>query len=234
MISNEVDFDPYRKQLAQRSRVQIPGFLQDDAAEQLRNCLQRDVPWTLAECSGGPQRTIPAAEYQAMSEAERQALLRAAYEAARNQFQFVYDSYMMVRAAHEGRDPDLILHAILKFMNSEDFLHFARWLSGDAGISAVNAQATRYRPGHFLTRHIDEHSGEGRAFAYVINLTPRWDPDWGGLLQFQDADGQVIDTFSPRWNSLSLFRVPQAHSVSLVAPWAGEDRLAITGWFLRR
>jgi Rps23 Pro-64 3,4-dihydroxylase Tpa1-like proline 4-hydroxylase len=31
-----------------------------------------------------------------------------------------------------------------------------------------------------------------------------------------------------------MFRVPQSHTVSLVAPWAGEDRLAITGWFLHR
>ncbi len=37
----------------------------------------------------------------------------------------------------------------------------------------------------------------------------------------------------PHWNALSLFKVPQAHSVSLVSPWAGEPRYAITGWFLR-
>jgi Rps23 Pro-64 3,4-dihydroxylase Tpa1-like proline 4-hydroxylase len=44
----------------------------------------------------------------------------------------------------------------------------------------------------------------------------------------------VTDTFMPRWNSLSLFRVPALHAVSLVAPWAGAERLAITGWLLAR
>ena len=68
----------------------------------------------------------------------------------------------------------------------------------------------------------------------MINLTQRWQPQWGGLLQFIDAAGNVIDTLAPRWNSLSLFRVPALHAVSLVAPWAGEERLAITGWFLAR
>ena len=234
MINNDLDFGFYRQQLAQRSRVQIPAFLQEAAALRLRDCLQREVPWTLAERSAGQARTIAAADYAAMPEAERQALLHAAYAAARSQFQFVYDSYMMVRAAKEGRDPGLILHVILEFLNSEDFLPFARWISGEPGINAVNAQATRYRPGHFLTRHVDEEKSEGRVCAYVINLTPRWDSDWGGLLQFQSNEGQVIETFVPRWNSLSLFRVPQPHSVSLVAPWAGEERLAITGWFLKR
>jgi Rps23 Pro-64 3,4-dihydroxylase Tpa1-like proline 4-hydroxylase len=37
-----------------------------------------------------------------------------------------------------------------------------------------------------------------------------------------------------RWNALSIFRVPQPHLVSLVSPWAGENRIAITGWFLAR
>jgi Rps23 Pro-64 3,4-dihydroxylase Tpa1-like proline 4-hydroxylase len=234
VINNDLDFNPYRQQLAQRSRVQIPAFLQDSAAERLRDCLQHDVPWTLAERSGGEPRTIAAADYAALPESARQELLAAAYTAARSQFQFVYESYMMVRAAKEGRDPQLILHAILEFLNSEDFLGFARWFTGEPSINAVNAQATRYRAGHFLTRHVDQHSSEGRLFAYVINLTPRWDTDWGGLLQFHDNTGQVIETLSPRWNSLSMFRVPQSHTVSLVAPWAGEDRLAITGWFLNR
>lgn len=234
MISNALDFDPYRRHFAQHGRVQIQGFLQSDAATRLRDCLQRQVPWTLAERSTGMARTIPAPQYAAMTPAERQSLLEASYAAAREQFQFAYDSYMMVKAAQEGRDPGLLLHVVLQFFNSPQFLEFARWFSGEPGICAVNAQATRYRPGHFLNRHEDEDVSEGRVCAYVLNLTPRWDPDWGGLLQFFGPRGDVTETFLPRWNSLSLLRVPQPHSVSLVAPWAGEDRLAITGWWLRR
>ena len=68
----------------------------------------------------------------------------------------------------------------------------------------------------------------------MINLSRDWLPDWGGLLQFLDpAERRVVDTFVPLWNSLSLFRVPQPHVVSLVAPWAGSPRYSITGWFRR-
>lgn len=234
MINNDLNLDTYRRQFTQRTRVQIQNFLQPDAAEKLRDCLQHEVPWTLAERSTGTSRTIPAPQYASMTAEERQALLDGSYGAARGRFQFAYDSYMMVKAAQEGRDPGLLLHVVLQFLNSPEFLEFARWFSGEPRIHAVNAQATRYRPGHFLTRHDDEDVQEGRVCAYVINLTPRWDPDWGGLLQFLGPEGGVSETFLPRWNSLSLLRVPQPHSVSLVAPWAGEDRLAITGWWLRR
>lgn len=234
MISNDTDFEPARTRLALRSRVQIANYLQPEAADRLHRCLVQEVPWTLAERADGQSRTIDAASYAAMAATARSQLLGRAYARAESGFQFVYDSYMMVTAANEGRDPGLLLHRILEFLNTPEYLQFMRWLTGEPRIGAASAQATRYQRGHFLTRHEDEDKAEDRAFAYVINLTRQWNPDWGGLLQFQDAGGAIVDTFVPRWNSLSIFRVPQAHSVSLVSPWAGEDRLAITGWLLRR
>jgi SM-20-related protein len=233
MINNDLDFDGYRIDLAKHTRVQIPNFLQLSAAERLRACLQNEVPWTLAERSEGVSKTIAASSYETMSDAARTEQLHRAYRRAKTEFQFAYESYMMVKAAKEGRDPHLILHAILEFLNSEEFIGFARWLVNDPRITHVNAQATRYRSGHFLTRHEDKDPHEDRAYAYVINLSKHWRTDWGGLLQFVEDDHNVIDTFVPHWNSLSLFRVPQSHCVSLVSPFANEDRLAITGWFVR-
>lgn len=233
MINNDLDFDGYRIDLARHTRVQIPNFLQLDAAERLRSCLQNDVPWTLAERTDGIPRTISAVDYAAMDEQARTALLHKAYERAKTEFQFVYESYMMVRAAVEGRDPTLMLHAILEFLNSPEFIAFARWLVNDPKITHANAQATRYRAGHFLTRHQDKDKIEDRSYAYVIGLTKNWRADWGGLLQFEDENGEVTQTLMPRWNSISIFKVPQSHTVSLVSPFATEDRLAITGWLQR-
>jgi Rps23 Pro-64 3,4-dihydroxylase Tpa1-like proline 4-hydroxylase len=65
----------------------------------------------------------------------------------------------------------------------------------------------------------------------VINLSRNWQADWGGLLQFLDSDGEVVRTLMPRFNTISLFRVPADHLVSPVAPFATGARYAITGWF---
>lgn len=232
MINNGLDVEHWKRELATRTRVQIPEFLQADAAQVLRDCLAKQVPWRLAERNEGESRTL--GNEQALDDAAYGAALDAAYRNARDSFQFVYDSYMLVRARKEGWDPELPVHVVLDFLNSPEFIEFARYLTGDDSINAVNAQATRYRPGQFLTPHDDRHSGEGRRYAYVINLTPHWKADWGGQLQFLDSEGGVIDTLLPRWNALSIFKVPQLHLVSLVSPWAGEDRLSITGWFLAR
>ena len=231
----------WRERLQRDGRVQIEGYLQDAAAQRLRACLQTEVPWTLALRDSAAARTIDHARYAAMSEAEVGALLRDTARvpaavgdelSAEAGFRFAYDSYMMVSAYQQGRDPDLLLHRVLELFNSPDYIDFMRALTGDARVRRINAQATRYRPGHFLRYHTDAESSEGRLYAYVLNLSRDWRADWGGLLQFIDAEGRVADSYLPHWNTLSLFAVPTGHAVSLVAPWAQDDRLAITGWLL--
>ncbi|MBN8214725.1 MAG: 2OG-Fe(II) oxygenase [Xanthomonadales bacterium] len=232
MISNEIDIDHWRRALAERSRIQIPDFLQPAAAEAFARELAERVPWQLAERSDGESRLSPRGAYP--DDAEYARLLQRGYARATDTYQFAYDSYMLVKAAKEAWDPTLLVHGILQFLNTPPFIEFARYLGNDASITHVGAQCTRYRPGHYLMPHEDLDEGEGRRYAMVINLSREWRPDWGGQLQFLDSDGGVIETFLPRWNSLSLFRVPQRHQVTLVTPWAARPRHAITGWWLAR
>ena len=237
MIDPQFDPAPWRAVLQRDHRVQVEDFLQPAVAERLRACLQTQVPWTLALRDEGGARTIDHASYAAMDAPALAALLAATASGARGGdreagFRFAYDSYMMVAAYKQGRDPGLLLHRVLELFNTPEYVALMQALTGDARVRRVNAQATRYRPGQFLRWHTDIDSTEGRLYAYVINLSRDWQADWGGLLQFIDDDGHVLDTLLPRWNTLSLFAVPAGHAVSLVAPWAAQDRLAITGWLL--
>lgn len=229
VIDPGIDLEYWRAELARRTRVQIPGWLAPQVAEDLHRCLAEDVPWGLAHrTADGPVST----RAEALDDAGRERLLADARALAAHDYAFAYDAYPMVSAYKEGRDPGLLLHRVLEGLNSPQYLGFARALTGEPRIRRASAQATRYRPGQFLKYHTDIDTREGRLYAYEVNLSRRWEADWGGLLQFIDESGAVVDTFVPRFNGLSLFRVPQGHAVSLVAPWAGEHRLAVTGWFM--
>ena len=233
MINNDLLLEPWRARLRAHGRVQIPGFLQEPSALRLNQCLREEVPWETAQRSDavladGQDRSPPPGS------AEDEAALAATCLRAREGFEFYFDRYRMIDARRDGTDPQLVLHAVVDFLNSPQFLEFARQLTGDPAIRMVSAIGVRYRAGHFLRAHNDLANDEDRAFAYVINLSRQWSPDWGGLLHFLDPEQRrVVDTFTPLWNSLSLFRVPQPHVVSLVAPWAGSARYSITGWFRR-
>jgi Rps23 Pro-64 3,4-dihydroxylase Tpa1-like proline 4-hydroxylase len=111
---------------------------------------------------------------------------------------------------------------------------FLRQVSGRRELAFVDAQATAYAPGDFLTAHDDDVAGKHRLAAYVFGLTPVWRAEWGGLLLFHDAQGDIERGFTPRFNTLNLFAVPQLHSVSLVSRAAPHRRYAITGWLRSR
>jgi Rps23 Pro-64 3,4-dihydroxylase Tpa1-like proline 4-hydroxylase len=64
----------------------------------------------------------------------------------------------------------------------------------------------------------------------VYGLTHDWQAEWGGLLLFHDAGGDIERGYTPRFNSLNIFSVPQLHSVSYVSRVAPEPRLSVTGW----
>ena len=75
--------------------------------------------------------------------------------------------------------------------------------------------------------------GKDRIAAYVFGMTPRWRPEWGGLLLFHGENEASVSGNVPRYNTLDLFKVPQRHSVSIVTPAAPTRRYAITGWLRR-
>ncbi|MGH8371283.1 MAG: 2OG-Fe(II) oxygenase [Gammaproteobacteria bacterium] len=232
MLHPDLDLERLKTAFAADQRLQIEAFLVPNAAEALHACLATDVPWELAYQNGEAGASVSKAAFEAMSPGERMALMQFIQNTARDKFQFAYNTYMMVQAYREQRDPDLILHRATEFLNSRECLDFIERLTGISGLAYAKAQATRYLPGHFLKWHDDTQADAKREIAYVIGLTKGWQAHWGGLLQFMDEKGKVIDTFMPRFNSLSLFRVPAPHCVSFVAPFATAARYSITGWFL--
>ena len=146
-------------------------------------------------------------------------------------FQFRYETIRMPKPGGEDSTavPPL-LSAFTEFLSSPPIVAFMRTLTGADDIAFADAHASRYHPGHFLTAHDDEVTTMGRRAAYVLNLTPEWRLDWGGLLLFHDAQGNVVRGYTPGFNLLNIFSVPQPHSVSWVTPLAGQPRYAVTGW----
>ncbi|MGH8076673.1 MAG: hypothetical protein ACREPE_05025, partial [Lysobacter sp.] len=119
MINDTLDIARWRAQLQRDGRVQVDDYLQPDTAERLRSCLAQEVPWTLALRDADGARTVDHETYRAMDASALAGLLQATAVSARGSegdagFRFVYDSYMMVSAYKQGRDPGLLLHRVLE------------------------------------------------------------------------------------------------------------------------
>jgi Rps23 Pro-64 3,4-dihydroxylase Tpa1-like proline 4-hydroxylase len=151
------------------------------------------------------------------------------FETARDGFQLAYDVVNVSKKTDAVLTKDPVLVELHAFMNGP-YVAFLNAVTGQPRGAWCDVTATRYKPGHFCEMHDDSADDGERLVAFVLNLTPRWRVDWGGLLLFVDERGHVSSGLTPTFNALSIFRTPQPHTVSAVAPFAGANRLSITGW----
>lgn len=215
-------------------RLHIPGILRHDGAEALYRHLATEPRWSLVLHDGdGVREATPQLREKLGPQMEAEAAATA-YRGAREGFNFLYEHRRVSENPSErALDPSLLARFV-DFLNSDAFIGFARTLTGINDIAWADAQATRYRGGHFLTTHDDQTDLKTRRAAYVLNLTPGWKVDFGGLLQFIDEDGHVAEGYVPRFNALNIFTVPQLHNVSMVTPCAVGARYSVTGWLRAR
>ena len=230
VLNPEVDLDKLAADFAAAGRIHIPGFLKQGTAERLYSHLRARSDWRLVINQGEKLFELDREAQAALGDAERAKLELAVYQAARDEFQFRFETIRVpdARACRAG-DSSLLSH-FASFLCAPATLKAFQHVTGCAAIGFADAQATAYGPGHFLTAHDDEVTGKARLAAYVFNLTPRWRAEWGGLLMFHGGDGHIEEAYLPFFNSLNLFRVPQPHSVSYVVPYVPHRRYAVTGW----
>jgi len=231
ILNLALDRDSIVETFARDRRIHIPEILTADSAARVHRCLAQESDFALVCQTGADQaQAWPVATLTPQKEAE---LMTAAYTRAQGGFHYLYDGHVLSREGEAYDDASHYLAAITRFLNSAPLLDLARRITGNPAIAFADAQATRYRPGHFLNRH-DDANDRGRIAAYVLNMTPNWRPDWGGALLFCAPGGHAVEGWLPAFNALNLFAVPQDHMVGLVSPFAGAHRHSITGWFRSR
>jgi SM-20-related protein len=226
-----LDLEAAKAQFAFQRRVHIPQFLAPESAERIHTCLMTETPWGFAYMDGTEARVMHRRELESMTRARSDRVAKTiTSQAGQGQMSFGYFCYPMQEAVAQGWNEGLALHDVLSFLGSEQMLEIIRSISGKATITRAEAQAVLYSHQHFLTIN-EGTSGGSDKIAFMLNMTKDWREDWGGYLQFYNKNGDILQGFKPDFNSLTLYAVPQRHSISYVPPYANIGRIAITGWF---
>jgi Rps23 Pro-64 3,4-dihydroxylase Tpa1-like proline 4-hydroxylase len=229
-MRSELDRESIRAVFARVGRAHISELFTAETAQAIYTTLAQATKWQLSMNSGERHMDVTADDIDGLPEPQRTQLRESIHRGARAGFQYLFNNFPIHDIYTAGLQRDHYLMRVYEFLNSDDFLDFARYVTGMPDIVFVDAQATLYRPGHFLTEHDDAVEGKDRRAAYVLSFTRGWKPTWGGILEFIDSDGHVAEGYTPKFNALNLMRVPQKHAVSYVVPWAAEGRYSITGW----
>jgi SM-20-related protein len=230
-LNPALDLAPYRESFGRTKRVRITDILTQESAERIHDCLAEQVPWRLNYRHRGVDQLLTQEAFAALPPERRAAIEREIYADAGFGFQYLYYAYKLDEEFRQSNAPPQLLHEVMDFLNTPVFLSFVRSVTGIETITRANGQATCYSRGHFLTVHTDIVPAEERLAAYVLSFTKNWNPNWGGILEFYDPAGNVIEGLLPLFNAISIFEVPQPHAVTYVAPYAMWPRFSITGWF---
>jgi len=127
---------------------------------------------------------------------------------------------------------------LYRFLTSAATLQWAHEVSGRRCVDFMGGAAL-YGHGDGISLHNDfmphdgDHGGKLiRAMTFNYYLTKEWRPEWGGTFVWDKPRATIV----PEFNTLVLFLVgPRSlHWVEPVADNVPAQRLAITGWFMRR
>lgn len=228
-INPEVKLVAAREAYLRDGFVQIPNFFTSDVAEHLANLIEA-LSFDLV-MQGPDKRPLRLTQDQVLAEGEgfAQRLDRLMSQSGTD-YGFLYQVYPLISAYLEGRDPGHPIHRLTEWLNS-GFARFGAMVTDQPKVAKADGQITRYRPGDFIGLHTDASMEEDtRLTAYTLGFTREWRSDWGGQLLFHDDKGDLSRGYMPGFNTLTLFKVPQLHSVATVAPYAKAYRHSVVGW----
>lgn len=233
-LSPDLDVPALTRAFAERRRLHIPGILAPESAEAVASVLEAEKRWKTTVAAGGEFFELPLDGVRAAEPGKQSWLDNARVDGENPVTQYMFDTRRLDVRDLQGDQPLDAADAVYDFLNTPDFLDLMRAITGDDRIDLVDAQASRYRPGHVLTAHSDVAAGLNRLYGYVLNFTREWRADWGGNLVFYGPDGQIEHGWVPAFNALNLFVIPTQHAVTEVASFAPRNRYSIVGWVRSR
>lgn len=214
--------------------VKVKKALSEQSAQAIYQTIKSQPTWNLVFDANGKHQDLNNQEVAKWSNSQKSELQDIIYQQASNGFQYHYETIPLYDIYQNNLMPGHFFNQIIEFLNEETTLDFFRELLGAPDIAFADGQITKFSAGHFLNVHNDDVENKNRVAAYVINLTPSWQANWGGALHLLDDEQALKQSFLPTFNEINIFKIPVDHYVGFVSPFASKPRLSITGWLRRK
>lgn len=219
----------YQQHFSDNGWVSIPDFLETHFAESTLRAILQLNEWQLATMVNGKAFMATVQEFLQQPQQVRNSFIAEIERyASTNNFQYFYDFIRLI--GHEASATQSLVP--LQHQLSTGIKDVLAKITSRPDTAKIDSQLTRYAAGHFLKTHCDtgNYKEDKRHSAYVLGFTKDWSSDWGGTLQLMDKNRKVIETLTPQFNTLNMFRIPVDHFVSPVANFCPRSRLSATGW----
>lgn len=225
-----INVNKYKAQFKKNGIITIPYFLNDNIANKLHEYIHKEMPhewWYISSLQNDGNKMIESLN-DINNEKELEIKKHANKMFSENKF-----SYVFYRTYKNHYDECNCMECqVRQYFSQPMFIQYMSKLLGLPLKQLNELFLSKYNKDCFLTIHNDNGNGK---IAWVFNLTPNWQSQWGGNFILLNQNRIKVDKFvTPQFNSLTVFRIPERigipHYVSHVVK-ENENRYAISGWF---
>jgi hypothetical protein len=222
-ISLKPHIDTYKKIYEQEKIVSVPNFINQDLLLSIRPDLDTFKWWNYAIKSSNNDP-----EYFSNIQDPIIPSKKAAAQYSLHLKNFAYSFKRTI-----GRHYDTCYCVECKLCNTVKSFPVTDMLSKIVGCRALTANeifVSNYSKDDFLSMHHDISKGD---IAVTFSLSYDWDPTYGGILHFVDAEKNIYKSLSPKLGSINIFRITPGtgidHFVSSVN--VNANRYSISAWY---
>lgn len=231
-INSKLKTENLKKDFQAKGRIQVADFLDTKDADTLHDLVAGCKLYKFKYNEGEKETWVDPGEIKNMPETKLQDMGNKIYNAAMNRdFQYNHYSVPLTNEKLSAKEALAPFKDVMAFLNGKDMKAFIKGLAGEAYKDAI-AEAIWHKTDSFQTTGDGSHKGENRVLGFSLDLSRDWDVDWGGNRLFRGKKGDVEDLYPSLFNSLTLFKVPQKQSLSLITGYSKGLRLSISGWLL--
>jgi SM-20-related protein len=230
-INPALNLEAAKARYAFQRRVHIPDFLAPTSAEHIYHLLSKNTPWGFAYHDGTTDRFMSMRDLEGLTRGRSERIAKVLQETVQKQgFAFGYHHFPLSLVSTSASGAHTEHEELHHFLSAETMLSLMRDISGKPDIMQAEIQADLFSALHFLGLHkgAQKHTTQ---IGFALTFTRNWHADWGGYLNFHAESGDIVQGIIPRFNCLTLFELPQNHSISLVPTSANEKLFMLRGLY---
>ncbi|MBE1298866.1 MAG: hypothetical protein GJ680_03005 [Alteromonadaceae bacterium] len=225
-----VDVAAARRDYRDFGWARITDILSNPFAEKVIQNIVKNVEFKNTFMLGEERLGFSDNELANLTGEKRQALFSQINKQASEGKGFVYGQVPL--AADTLSDTHQALKTLLQWINEEDTVDMFKDITGLSQMAFAKCQVARFSQGQFLLKNTLKAENKNSQLGFILDLTPDWDTDWGGLLQLHSTNDMPASAFTPQFNSMIIFNASSAYSVTYLAPFIKYYKYCVMGEFV--
>lgn len=213
--------------------ARIDDFVDKVFAERIIQNMVRNVAFKNVFAISGEKISMTDPQLNELEQGKRQILFKQIHAEVHN-----VESPAFLFAEHNISDRKSqneigAINDIAEVLADQTSLEMFQDITGKRNLSELTCKVTRFSQGQFATKTTlsDFHICKRPELGFILDLTPEWETDWGGLLHLHSDDDLPTQTFTPKFNNFIIFDAKFPLSISYLAPFIKYYKYALMGCF---